>query len=235
MPDANDATVATRTTVANPASCTVTPGALTFTEQLAALSLANGCYTLQVTDTEGTTLTSQEIRQGAHPDTLVLSGCNTSDSAGISFEGSMFRPTLRVRAVLSRPRFTFDFGDTRFSNGERERHYAKRERVQTLRIERIGEPEAEALAAMALWDRFYIGQVEHVITSDELAQDTADLWELVGGVTLDVAPRVDPAVKIRTTAEVATCTPPPNYLVEGTGPNDNYVYQENGDRFLLNN
>lgn len=198
-----------------------------------------GCYTFRVTDTchgyDGETQSQYESQCVAIADytdcTLVLKACNSGD--GIGFVGN-FEPQMRVRAKLVRPVYEYTVKEERFSNGRINRYYADRQRVMELRIDRTGEYGHEFLSTLSLYDHVYIGTQEYSVEADGYEPGYADVWESYGGILLKVRPAQELARKVRCEEDQGGCAPPPNYWVQGTGPNTNYVLQSaNGERILL--
>jgi hypothetical protein len=152
----------------------------------------------------------------------------------LGFKGG-FRPQIRVPADLKRPKFSYEFGQEKTSKGRLNRYYAERTRTMELRIGRVGEFTHNFLSTLPLWDHVYIGQDPWVITSESYEPDYADVYAATGGVILEVQPYEEDAKKVRCDEDDGGCSPPPNYWVQGTGPNEDYIIQEEtGERILIN-
>lgn len=197
------------------------------------LGVDDGCYILRVEDgCDEVTLESQCISVADHTCTLELSGCNNNDAGGLYFPG--FTPSMRARAELVRPSFEYEVSEERLSNGRINRYYADRQRVMELRVDPLDEFGHDFLSALVLYDHFYIGQTEYVIDADDYQPAYGDVWDDQGGVVLKVRPKQELARKVLLGPDDVACSPPPNYWVQGSGPNEDYILQEqNGDRIRL--
>lgn len=209
---------------------------VTVTFPLADVPYLAGCgYQLVVTDRcDDTGVQSQSINVVDGSCSLLFTVCNTTDFGGFYLDSSEFAPQIRVIARLTNPQYEYTEGIERLSNGRINRYYADRRRKMLLKIDRVGESAHRFLSTIPNWDHFYIGQQEYVMGADEYVPGYQDIWEAYGGVIRTVEPREELFRKVRCTEENAGCTPPPNYHVQGTGPNTDYIVQEQSrDRFLI--
>jgi hypothetical protein len=192
-----------------------------------------GCYTFELTDgCDDTTLISGCLNIGNHECTMLVTACSSTEVMGFR-DG--FTPTMRVCADIIRPRFKYEFGEERLSNGLMNRYYADRQRTMELRIGRLGEFGHEFISTLPLWDHVYFGAEAYVVTSDSYEPDYGDVYSAHGSVVLNVTPYQEKATKVRCVEDSGGCAPPPNYWVQGTGPNEDYILQEEtGERILIN-
>lgn len=176
------------------------------------LDIPDGCYTIQFTDgCEDTILTSQCVNIGSHDCTVILSTCGSSEVMGFK-DG--FSPQMRVVADLKRPTFEYEYGEERLSNGRLNRFYAERTRTMELRIGRVGEFAHNFLSSLPLWDHFFIGDDEYVVTSNTYEPGYEDVYSATGAVLLNVTPYEGDARKVRCVEDFA-CEPstwPPRSL-----------------------
>lgn len=209
---------------------------ITVSYPLSDVPYLTGCgYSLRVIDQcDDTALDSQTINVIDGSCSLLFTACNTTDFGGFYINGSNFAPQIRVIAKLTHPQYEYTTGEERLSNGRVNRYWADRRRKMELRIDRVGESAHRFLSTLPTWDHFYIGQEEYVMSADEYIPGYQDIYEAYGGIIRMVEPRQELFRKVRCVEENAGCTPPPNYHVQGTGPNTDYIVQEeNGDRFLI--
>ena len=233
--DTSDVVIDSITYAENPDAFELYQDRLTVTLDLggAYATVPNGCYTIQFTDgCTDTTLISQCVNINEHDCTVMLTACANGDVLG--FRGG-FRPQMRAVADLKRQTFEYEFGEEKLSSGRLNRYYAERTRSMELRIGRVGEFAHNFLSSLALWDHFYIGSEEYVVTSNTYEPGYDDVYSATGSVLLNVTPYEENARKVRCVEDNAGCAPPPNYWVQGTGPNEDYILQEEtGDRILIN-
>ena len=194
----------------------------------------DGCFYVEVEDCDDATpLRSQDFQVITDTScTLLLSGCNDYDGLGLPQE---FTPRLRVLGKLVRPSWEYEVSEERRSNGRWVRHYADRQTRYELRIDLQNEGTLPFVAALPVFHHFYVGQAEYSIDPEAIEPTYQDVFDSTGGVILSVRPKQELVRNVRCEAEnVAGCPPPPNYLVQGTGPNTDYILTQNGERILLN-
>lgn len=192
-----------------------------------------GKFTIRVTDNcDGSQHISQcvALEDYSTTCTIQLKACNSGD--GVGFVGN-FEPTMRVRSKLTRPVYEYTVREERLSNGRLDRYYADRRRTMELRIDRLGEKAHEFISTLPLWDHVYVGPEAYVVKADQYEPAYGDVYESYGGILLKVEPYQELARKVRCAEDDGGCAPPPNYLVQFTGPNDDYVLQEDGSRILI--
>ena len=145
-----------------------------------------------------------------------------------------FTPRLRVEGKVVRLRGEYDVSEERRSNGRWNRHYADLQLKYELRIDLQNERTLQYLAALPLFDHFYVEQQEYSIDAEPFEPTYEDVFDAVGGLILNIRPKQELIRNVRCDAEnLAGCPPPPNYLVQGTGPNTDYILTQAGDRILL--
>lgn len=216
----------------NPERFSLNNGYLTVSLPFSEIEPDDGCYNIRITDgCDETTLTSQLVNIGSHSCTLVITACNASDSMG--FSG--FVASMRVIAKVTHPTFEYDVQEERLSNGFINRYYADRRRKMELRIDRLGEFGHDFISTLPLYDHVYIEDAEYVVSADGYAPGYGDVYDAFGGIILQIEPKQELARKVLCGEDDGGCAPPPNYWVENTGPNSDYILQEeNLDRILLN-
>lgn len=194
--------------------------------------IEDGCFTVEMENPcDSVTLTSQEIVSVDATCTLKFRTCNDGD--GMGFYGG-FSPEVRLDAQLVRPTWEYEVSQERRSNGRISRPYADRQRIMELRIGLNSEYLHPFLSTFPLWDHFYIGQEEFVVDAETYAPQYQDVFDGTGGVVLAVRPKQELLRKVQCAEELAGCVPPPNLWVQGTGPNNDYILTQTGDRILLN-
>jgi hypothetical protein len=190
----------------------------------------DGCFRLRVTDAcNNSVLTSQCLNIGDHSCLLKLTMCNSGPAIG--FVG--FSPTMRVTGKVTAPSFDYEAGEERLSDGTINRPYADRRMGLLLRVDNLGEYGHRALSTLPLWDHFYIGQDEYSAKADSYEPAYADVYDSTAPIEIGIEPKQDLARKIRVVEDNGGCKPPPNYLVQGSGPNENYVTQTDGSLILI--
>ena len=221
--------------ITDPTLFTFTGNRLTFsvpvTQILDGYDQVLGCHRVRITDAcDNSTLTSQVINIGEHDCALQLKVCNTDE--GIGFDG--FAPVMRVMGKLSSPRYEYEVSEERLSDGTVNRPFADRRQRMELRIDGVGEYGHRFLSTLPLWDHFYIDRVEYIAKPDTYEPGYGDVYDATGSVSIAVEPKRDLARKVRATEDLGGCQPPPLYLVQGTGPNEDYVTQTDGSLILIN-
>lgn len=192
-----------------------------------------GCFTVQVDDTCDTvTLVSNTIKAMDTSCTLKIRVCNDGDSMGFTQD---FAPEARLDAQLVRPEWEYDISEERYSNGRISRPYADRQRAMEFRISLVSEDLHQFLSSIPLWNHFYIGQDEYVMDADGYRPIYGDVFDGTGGIVRTVRPKQELLRNVLCGPEtLAGCVPPPNLWVQGTGPNNDYILTQDGDRVLLN-
>lgn len=195
----------------------------------------NGCYTLLV-ESGTQELQSQCVTfADEHACTLTIRACNAAEAIGLAG----FIPTMRIHAKIVRPRYEYTVGEERGTDGTLNRYYASRTRTLELRIDGLGERGHEFISTLPLYDHVYFQDgtndaQEYAVGKDAYEPAYSDVFDATGGILIKITPKTDPAYKVRTVEDSGGCAPPPNYLVQGTGPNEDYITQTNGDLILLN-
>jgi hypothetical protein len=194
------------------------------------VTIADGCYTIRVSD-NGTSLESQCINIGQHDCTISVKACNVGDAIGFI---AGFSPTMRLYARLTRPKYTYEDGRERGSDGRINVYFADRMKTMELRLGGLGERGHEFVSTLALYDHVYLDRDAYVVKADPYEPAYADVFDAHGDIILVVEPAQFLARKVRMDADDGGCRPPPNYWVQGTGPNEDYVLQSvDGSRILI--
>ena len=192
-----------------------------------------GCFYLNVSDCDVPAgFDSQVFQVITNTDcTLLFRACNDNDALGFP---SLFTPMLRAMAKLVRPTWQFDVSEERRSNGRNMRHYIDRQTIYDLRIDLQNEYAMPFVAAFPVFNHFYIGQQEYFIDADEVSPTYSDIFDATGGVEMKVRPKQELFRNVMCGEEnTAGCVPPPNFLVQRRGPNEDYVTLQTGDRIAL--
>lgn len=194
----------------------------------------DGCFTIRVTNTCGTSevvLTSQTLQAIGDTDcTLKVRGCN--DGIGLGFAPDPFE--MRLIAKLTHPTWEYDMSTERKSNGRIMTNYADRQRKMELRIGLQSEYVHPFISALPVFGHFYIGQEEFVFDNEGYEPLYGDVFDGTGGIVLAVRPKEELFRRVQCEAEGPGCSPPPNYWVEGTGPNNDLVITEDDEAILIN-
>lgn len=163
--------------------------------------------------------------------TIKIRACNASSGMGF---GAGFAPEARYISKLVRSTFDYEEGVERGTNGVINRYYAERLRSMEFRADDIGEIGHDFLSTLPLWDHVYLGQEEYSFKAESFEPDYGDVWEAHGAVIMSVEPKRENMRKVRCVADdQGGCVPPPNYLVQGTGPNNDYITLQTGGRIKL--
>jgi hypothetical protein len=114
------------------------------------------------------------------------------------------------------------------------RHYIDRQTIYDLRIDLQNEYAMPFVAALPVFNHFYIGQQEYFIDADEVSPTYSDIFDATGGVEMKVRPKQELFRNVMCGEEnTAGCVPPPNFLVQRRGPNEDYVTLQTGGRIAL--
>ena len=155
---------------------------------------------------------------------MLLSACSSSDVGNIYFTN--YTHSIRVYSKLVRPVFEYEEQRQRLSDGTIDIFYADRQRVLELRLGRLAWWAHDVLSSFAVQDHFYVGVDEYAIDPDGFEPAYGDVWDDQGDVLVKVRPKAELMRKVRCEEDDGGCAPPPNYLVQGTGPNENWVTSE---------
>ena len=146
------------------------------------------CFYIQLTDGCGAypvTYCSQSIKVIGCEGTLLLRVCNDSDALG--FAQGFF--TLRQPATLGNPNWEYEEASERLSNGFINRYFIDRQTVSVLSLERASKFLHPFLAAMAMFDHFYIEETEYSIDADNYQPGYGDSETGTGAAQLSVRPK----------------------------------------------
>jgi hypothetical protein len=114
--------------------------------------------------------------------TVKLRVCNDDDALG--FVAGRFE--VRVEASVVRPTWEYEVSEERLSNGQINRHFIDRQAAYQFLIEIQNNKLHPFLAAMAMFDHFYIGDGEWSIDADGYAPGYGEALTGAGGVALSV-------------------------------------------------
>ncbi len=192
-----------------------------------------GCFFVRITENcvfVETVLVSQEfIAVGDTSCTVLVRACGPA----VNFEDAPLE--MRLNAKLVRPVWNYTVSEQRRSNGAIVRNYADRQTLYELRIGLQSEFVHPFISAIPLFPHFFIEQDEYVANVEGYEPGYADVFDGTGGIILKVRPKQELARYVACAEETAPCPPPPNYLVQGVGPNDDLILTQDGDAILLNN
>jgi hypothetical protein len=144
-----------------------------------------GCFHMELRDEcleEYVVYCSQNIRPIGCEGTLMFRVC--LDSAGLGFAPGYF--TLRLPASLTNPVWEYETAEERLSNGFINRYYIDRQSIRSLSIESVSKHLHPFLAAMVMFDHFYIGEVAYSIDADTYQPSYGEGQTGTGSVTLNV-------------------------------------------------
>jgi hypothetical protein len=144
-----------------------------------------GCFHMELRDEcleEAVVYCSQSIRPIGCEGTLMFRVC--LDSAGLGFAPGYF--TVRLPASLTNPVWEYETAQERLSNGFINTYYIDRQSVRSLSIESVSKHLHPFLAAMVMFDHFYIGEVEYSIDADTYQPSYGEGQTGTGSVTLNV-------------------------------------------------
>jgi len=149
-----------------------------------------GCFHMELRDEcleDAVVYCSQSIRPIGCEGTLMLRVC--LDSAGLGFAPGYF--TVRLPASLTNPAWEYETAEERLSNGFINRYYIDRQSVRSLSIESVSKHLHPFLAAMAMFDHFYIGEVAYSIDADTYQPSYGEGQTGTGSVTLNVRKKME--------------------------------------------
>ena len=190
------------------------------------------CFTVEVYDPCDTaTYTSQEFKFVDEECTILLKACNAGDGMGF---GAGFAPIMRVKSKLTHPSYSYDAETEKGTNGYVNNFYASRTTQMEFRVDQVGYHAHTFLSSLPLWDHVYLAQEEYYFQANSYEPAYGDVWESYGGILMTVEPKQDALRKVRCGPDEAMgCVPPPNFLVQRTGPNNDYVLLQTGFRIKL--
>jgi hypothetical protein len=121
--------------------------------------------------------------------TLALSLCGDSDSLGFGFEGTGFKPLMRIPASLTRSSYPMERLSYDNSIGRKSTYYARSRKARELGFD--GDVYVHDFAHLfGMADHFYIDDVEYFVEEDEYPSISWGEDDNVGGVTLQVSKKV---------------------------------------------
>ena len=190
------------------------------------------CFTITIEDPcNEVEYTSQRLAFAQEDQTIPIKACNAGAGMGFSAD---FAPIARYISKLSRSTFAYEEGVERGTNGYINNYYGERLRTMSLAVDDAGEIAHNFLSSLSLWDHVYFEQDEYRVKGESYEPDYADIYDAHGSIILAVEPKQESLRKVRCGPDVTMgCVPPPNYLVQGVGPNDNYVLLQAGGRVRL--
>jgi hypothetical protein len=144
-----------------------------------------GCFNMELRDECGAypvTYCSQALEVIPCGNTVMVRVCLDYD--GLGFVAGYF--TARLRASLVNPTWEYDTAQERLSNGRINRHYIDRQAVYQFSIETASQFLHPFLAALAMFDHFYIGETEWSVDAETYAPDYGDGRVSTGAVVLTV-------------------------------------------------
>lgn len=198
------------------------------------LGLPDACYFIRVIDNcDDVTLESQCISVGLHSCAIRVTACNANDVGNIYFSDT-FTLSMLLMANIVRPTYSYNTKEERFSNGLTNRYYADRQSSYELKITYLDEFGHDFVSTLALYDHIYFGQTEYVVKAETYTPEYNDVWDDQAPITLRLIPKQELYRKVRCAEDTGNCAPPPNYWVENTGPNTDYILNEtDGSRIPL--
>lgn len=190
------------------------------------------CFRVKVDDPCAEVEYTSQIAKFINPaKTIKVRTCNSGPGMGF---GAGFAPEARYIAKLVRSTFDYEEGVERSTTGKINRYYAERMRSMEFRVDDAGEIAHDFLSTFPLWDHVYLGQEEYSFKAEGFEPDYGDIWEAHGSIIMPVEPQRENMRKVRCAPDdQGGCVPPPNYLVQGTGPNTNYITLNSGGRIKL--
>jgi hypothetical protein len=144
-----------------------------------------GCFNIELRDECGAypvTYCSQALEVIPCGNTVMVRVCLDYD--GLGFVAGYF--TARLRASLVNPTWEYDTAQERLSNGRINRHYIDRQAVYQFSIETASQFLHPFLAALPMFDHFYIGETEWSVDVETYAPDYGDGRVSTGAVVLTV-------------------------------------------------
>lgn len=203
--------------------------------EIAGGTLPDGCYTIRVIDNcDEVTLESECINVGVHACAIRVTACNNTDIGDI-YTSDVFTISALLHAKIVRPSFTYDVKDERLSNGLTNRYYADRQSRLELRIGYLSEFGHDFVSTLMAYDHVYFGQTEYIVGSEGYSPEYNDVWDDQAPMKLMLTPKQELFRKVRCAEDDGSCAPPPNYWVENTGPNEDYILsEEDASRIPLN-
>lgn len=187
--------------------------------------IPNGCYYVRLTDECSLSqISSSPVNVGDHECTVLVQCCNSGDAMGFNFTD--FNPEIRLYGKLVRATFDYDTSEDRWSNGKVSRNYADRRRTMELRIDRLGEYGHDFVSTFPLWDRLIIDGYEYIAKAEAYEPEYTDVWDDIAPVIVKLEPKQELVRKVRCAEDDGGCFVPPNYWVENTGPNTDYILTE---------
>ena len=194
----------------------------------------SGCFTVRVTEVcneQETVLESQQFITTSNDCTLKLRVCG----GGYDMLG-LLRPVLEMRldAKLVHAAWDATVSEERRSNGRWVRSYGDSSRRMELRIGLQSEYAHPFLSLLPILPSFLIGQDEYMAAGDAWEPGYGDVFDGTAPMVLTVYPKQELRRVVICGDEPLPCPPPPNYLVQGTGPNDDLVLTQQGEAILLN-
>lgn len=191
----------------------------------AAITDAEGCFTVRVTETCNaieTVLESQTFISTDDDCTLKLRACGqVSGFYDYPFE-------IRLSAKLTHPTTEYEVSEQRRSNGTTVRNYVDARLSMEFRVGLQSEFVHPFLAMLPLFPSVYIGQQQFTFDAEGYAPGYSDVFDGTGTVIMTVRPTTEKRRYVACDDVNKGCPPPPNYWVQWTGPNDDLILTEDG-------
>lgn len=146
--------------------------------------------------------------------TLALSLCGDSDSLGFGFEGTGFKPLMRIPASLTRSSYPMERLSYDNSLGRKFTYYARSRKARELGFD--GDVYVHDFAHLfGMADHFYIDDVEYFVEEDEYPSISWGEDDNVGGVTLQVSKKVQLVENRRLNSSSIGCSEESLELLDG--------------------
>ncbi len=190
------------------------------------------CFRFRVTDPcDDAVYTSQAFTFANADLTIPVRACNAGAAMGFSDD---FQAMTRLVAKISRPKYDYDEAVTRGTNGYVDNYFVQRKTTMDLCVDDAGEVTHRFLSTLPLYDHVYFRQDEYRVKAESYEPGYGDVWDSAGPIIIAIEPKREDVRKVRCGPDVfGGCPPPPNYLVQGTGPNNDYVLLQGGGRIRL--
>ena len=174
-------------------------------------------FSIAAVDPEATyTSNTIKVSEDFNCSTLALAMCNDSDAFGFGFEGTGFRPLMRIPASLNRSSYPMERLAYESSVGRKYTYYGRSRKARELGFDGL-EFMHDFAHLWGMADHFYIDDVEHVVEEDEYPSISWADNDDVGGVTLIVSEKIQLIDNRRISSASVGCSPDGTLITDGVG------------------
>jgi len=174
-------------------------------------------FSIAAVDPEPTYISNTiKVSEAFNCSTLALAMCNDSNAFGFGFEGTGFRPLMRIPASLNRSSYPMERLAYENSLGRKYTYYGRSRKVRELGFDGV-ELMHDFAHLWGMADHFYINDIEYVVEEDEYPSISWADNDDVGGVTILVSEKIQLIENRRLSSASVGCVPDGMLITDNVG------------------